>query len=235
MKPLSLHLPLADRVYRSILDAICDGEFQPGQRLTQDELARRLEVSRQPVLQALLLLKQQGFVRETGRRGVVVAALEPDFISHLYELRGALDGAACRAAAERGQAEAKLWGPKLIAEGRAAVQSGKLGAMIAADTRFHLFLHRISGNPVIAETAELHWQHVRRVMGGYLGRASAREAIWDEHAAIVEAVAQGDAAEAERLARAHVEAALANLLRSMTQTAAAQGEPKETLERRNAR
>jgi len=231
VKPLSLHQPLADRVYRAILDAICDGEFAPGERLTQDELARRLDVSRQPVLQALLLLKQQGFVRETGRRGVAVAALEPEFISHLYELRGALDGAACRGAARRGRAEAKLWGPKLIAEGRAAVSSGKLGQMIAADTRFHLFLHGISGNPVIAETAELHWQHVRRVMAGYLGRHGAREAIWDEHAAIIDAVARGDGAAAERLARDHVEAALANLLRAI----APQTPPQETARRRNAR
>src|ERR1700745_3388482 len=119
MKPLSLHQPLADRVYQAILDAICDGEFAPGQRLTQDELARRPAGSRQPVLQALALLRKQGLVRDTGRRGVVVGDLDPEFISHLYEVRSALDGAACRAAALRGRAEAELWGPRLIDEGRA--------------------------------------------------------------------------------------------------------------------
>jgi DNA-binding GntR family transcriptional regulator len=215
MERLALHLPLADRVYRAILDAICDGELASGQRITQDELAGRLDVSRQPVLQALRLLKSQGFVRDSGRRGLVVASLDPTFIAHLYEVRSALDGVACRAAAARGRMDARLWGPKLIAEGRAAVRSDSIGKMIAADMRFHLFLHELSGNPLIAETAALHWQHIRRVMGGYLRRYRARQAIWDEHAAILDAVGRGDGDAAERLARQHAEAAIANLLRSM--------------------
>jgi DNA-binding GntR family transcriptional regulator len=215
MERLALHLPLADRVYRAILDAICDGELASGQRIIQDEIAAQLDVSRQPVLQALRLLKSQGFVRDSGRRGLIVSSLDPTFIVHLYEVRSALDGAACRAAAARGRADARLWGPKLIAEGRAAVRSGSIAEMIAADMRFHLFLHELSGNPLIAETAALHWQHIRRVMGGYLRRYRARQAIWDEHAAILDAVVRGDSEAAGRLARRHAEAAIANLLRSM--------------------
>jgi DNA-binding FadR family transcriptional regulator len=77
--------------------------------------------------------------------------------------------------------------------------------MIAADMAFHLFLYELSGNPLIAETAALHWQHIRRVMGTYLQRVAAPESIWDEHAAILAAVAAGDADGAERLARRHAE------------------------------
>src|SRR6185312_8730863 len=216
MERLSLHLPLADRVYRSILDAICDGELAPGQRITQDELAQRLDVSRQPVLQALRLLKTQGFVRDSQRRGVVVASLDPTFIAHLCEVRSALDGMACRAAALRGQADARLWGPKLIAGGRAAVRSGSVPDLIAADMRFHLFLHELSGNPLIAETAAVHWQHIRRVMGGSLRRRYLEwRGIWDEHAAILDAVMRGDADAAEREARHHAEAAAVHLIQSV--------------------
>jgi len=216
MERLSLHQPLADRVYRAILDAICEGELAPRRRLTQDELAARLDVSRQPVLQALRLLKSQGFVRDSGRRGVVVAALDPVFIAHLCEVRSALDGMACRAAARRGQADAKLWGPKLIAAGRAAVRSGSVPDMIAADMRFHFFLHELSGNPLIAETAALHWQHIRRVMGGSLRRRYLEwQGIWDEHAVILDAVMRGDADAAERAARRHADAAAAHLIQSI--------------------
>jgi len=228
MERLSLHLPLADRVYRSILDAICEGELAPGQRITQDELAAQLAVSRQPVLQALRLLKTQGFVRDSQRRGVVVSSLDPTFIAHLYEVRSALDGMACRAAARRGQADAKLWGPKLIADGRAAVRSGSVPDMIAADMRFHLFLHELSGNPLIAETAALHWQHIRRVIGGSLRRRYLEwQGIWDEHAAILDAVMRGDADAAERAARQHAEAAAVHLIQSIESEAA----PKKIGER----
>jgi len=216
MERLSLHQPLADRVYRAILDAICEGELAPGQRITQDELAARLDVSRQPVLQALRMLKTQGFVRDSQRRGVVVAALDPTFIAHLCEVRSALDGMACRAAALRGQADARLWGPKLITEGRAAVRSGSVPDLIAADMRFHLFLHELSGNPLIAETAAVHWQHIRRVIGGSLRRRYLEwHGIWDEHAAILDAVMRGDADAAEREARHHAEAAAVHLIQSV--------------------
>ncbi|HUO88036.1 MAG TPA: GntR family transcriptional regulator [Rhizomicrobium sp.] len=216
MDRLSLHEPLADRVYRAILDAICDGELAPGQRITQDELAARLAVSRQPVLQALRLLKTQGFVGDTGRRGLVVAGLDPTFIGHLCEVRSALDGMACRAAARRGQVDAKLRGPKLIAEGRAAVHAESVHDMIAADMRFHLFLHNLSGNPLIAETASTHWQHIRRVIGGSLRRRYLEwQGIWDEHAGILDAVIRGDADAAERLARQHAEAATVHLIASI--------------------
>lgn len=157
------------------------------------------------MLQALLLLKRQGFVRETGRRGLVVAPLDPDFVARLYELRSALDALACRAAATRNAAEAGQRGPDLIATGRTAAQSRSIAAMIAADMSFHLFLYELSGNPLIAETAALHWQHIRRVMGTYLQRIEAPESIWDEHAEILAAVASGDADQAERLARRHAE------------------------------
>ena len=230
MERLSLHLRLADRVYRAILDAICDAELAPGQRITQDELAARLAVSRQPVLQALRLLKTQGFVRDSQRRGVVVSSLDGTFIAHLCEVRSALDGIACRAAARRGQVDARLWGPNLIAEGRAAVRAGSVRDMIAADMRFHLFLHELSGNPLIAETAALHWQHIRRVMGGSLRRRHGDwQAIWDEHAAILDAVMRGDADAAEHAARRHAEAAAVHLIHSIE----AESAPRKTGRRKN--
>jgi DNA-binding GntR family transcriptional regulator len=204
MRHLALERSLTDRTYGAILDAICDGELAAGARINQDELALKLNVSRQPIVQALALLKVQGFVRETGRRGVVVAPLDADFISHLYELRSALDGAACRGAAVRGSAEAKLWGPALIAEGRAAFASGSVKRMVDADMRFHRLLYDLCGNPMIAETAALHWHHIRRLIGGYLQHYPMRD-VWDEHQAILDAVIAGDPDRAEAAARHHAD------------------------------
>jgi DNA-binding GntR family transcriptional regulator len=210
MRYLALERSLTDRTYDAILDAICNGELSAGARINQDEVAQRLNVSRQPIVQALALLKVQGFVRESGRRGVVVAPLDASSISHLYELRSALDGAACRGAALRGSADARAWGPKLIAEGRDAVATGSVKRMIEADMQFHRFLYELSGNPVIAETAALHWHHIRRLMGGYLQHYPVRASVWDEHEAILKAVMRGDPAQAEALARHHAEGAAAN-------------------------
>lgn len=206
MRHLSLQRSLTDRTYDAILDAICDGELAAGARINQDELAARLDVSRQPIVQALALLKIQGFVCESGRRGVIVAPLDADFIAHLYELRSALDGAACRGAALRASADAQAWGPALVAEGRAAFASGSVKRMIEADMRFHRFLYDLCGNPMIAETAALHWQHIRRLIGGYLQHYPMQN-VWDEHQAILDAVVSGDATGAEAAARRHADGA----------------------------
>lgn len=233
------HLPiersLTDRAYEAILEAICDGDLESGQKVTQDELALKLNVSRQPVIQALLLLKMQGFVRESGKRGIVVAPLEAGSIAHLYEVRGALDGAASRAAALRGRVEAKMWGPQLIADGRAAIASGSVKRMIAADMRFHQFLYQLSGNPVMVETAALHWQHIRRVMGSYLLRYRARDSVWDEHQAILDAVIDGEADRAEAAARDHAGHALNNLIPLLETSAAASEGTQKTEPRRKRR
>ena len=223
MRHLALERSLTDRTYEAILDAICDGELPAGNRINQDELARRLNVSRQPVVQALALLKVQGFVRDSGRRGVIVTPLDADFISHLYELRSALDGAACRGAALRGSAEAKLWGPALIADGREAFASGSVKRMVEADMRFHRLLYDLCGNPMIAETAALHWHHIRRLIGGYLQHYPMRN-VWDEHQAILDAVIGGDPDRAEVAARHHAD----NASEKFTTLIASQSRAQET-------
>lgn len=197
---------LVDQVYRALLDAISAGALAPGQRITQEELAERLAVSRQPVMQALRLLKRDGFVQDAplagnaGRcRGLQVAPLDPAWIAQVYEVRGALDTLAARLAAER---RAHL-DPALIEQGRQAVEAGDIKAMIDADLAFHRALYQASANPLIEQSALLHWHHIRRAMGEALQHDGLRDPVWDEHTAIAQAVAQGDAEHAEALMREH--------------------------------
>lgn len=215
---------LVDQVYRALLDAISEGSLAPGQRITQEELAERLAVSRQPVMQALRLLKRDGFVHDAplagapnGRsRGLQVAPLDAGWIAQVYEVRGALDVLAARlAAARRTRID-----PALITRGREAVGRGDIKAMIDADLAFHSALYQAAGNPLIEQSALLHWQHIRRAMGEALQSSALREPVWDEHEAIALAVAQGDAERAEALMRRHSEQASAHLAEQLGEAAA---------------
>lgn len=107
---------LVDQVYQSLLDAISDGSLPPGARITQEEIAEQMDVSRSPVLQALRLLKKDGLVQDAPGRGVLVAELDAEWIGNLYQVRGALDTLAARLAAER---KATI-DPDIIARGRKA-------------------------------------------------------------------------------------------------------------------
>lgn len=232
----SLHATpaLVDRTYATLLDAIVSGELAPGERYTQDALAERLGVSRQPVLQALLLLRSQGLVKdEPGRRGVEVAPLTAAFIQHLYSVRGALDALAARSAAHRPRPELREPGLALVRAGRAASDSGDTRALVDADLAFHRFLYEAAHNPVLAETAEIHWHHTRRAMAAYLRQPVSLRTVWNEHLAILNAVVRGDARLAERLAREHCDASAHSLLRLAFQSdKPASADPPPTRKRR---
>ena len=210
---------LVDRVYRSLIDAISDGSLAPGQRITQEDIAHQLAVSRQPVLQALRLLKKDGFVEDAPGRGLQVAQLDPEWMRKVYQVRGALDALAARLAAQR------RFGidPALLERGRAAARGDDVMAMIDADLAFHAALYAAAGNPLIEQSAQLHWRHLRRVLGAVLQNAGQREAVWDEHQAIAEAIAAGDADTAARLIEDHGLRASDNLGERLAQVLRARG------------
>lgn len=194
---------LTEQVYERLLEAICSGALPPKARLTQQDLAATFDVSRQPVLQALRMLRKDGFVIDTGRRGLMVAPLDPVVVEQTYQVRAVLDGLAAREAALR---KAHL-STALVENGKAAAKSRRIVSMIEADLKFHQALYDASGNPLISEAANHHWQHIRRAMGAVLMQTGIGKSVWKEHAGIVDAVNLGDAVLAEHLARAHGEGA----------------------------
>src|ERR1700739_4801177 len=139
---------LVEQVVSAIVSEIVDGELPANARLIQDELARAYGVSRQPVQQALLLLRDRGLVREAPGRGLIVSPLDVDFVRNLYEVRAMLDGLAARMAAERSSERAKNEGRVYLDAGKAAVESGSLNEQIEADMRFHGFINELAGNPL---------------------------------------------------------------------------------------
>lgn len=203
-----------EEVYRTLLDAISDGSLAPGERVTQEDLAEQMNVSRSPVLQALRLLKKDGLLEDAPGRGLVVTQLDPGRIGHLYEVRGALDALAARLAAAQ-RADAPL---SLIAAGRAAAAGSNVRALIDADTAFHRSIYEASGNPFIVESAALHWIHLRRVMGAVLQQRGGREHLWDEHEAIAQAIRDGDGARAAELSERHATLARQALVRNLRET-----------------
>lgn len=199
LAPLSAEPDLVERAHGAILRSISEGDLAPGTRLMQEELAASLGVSRQPVLQALRLLKQDGFVIDAGRRGLMVAPVAAELITQVYQLRGALDALAARLAAERHAALDE----RLVSQGVRAAAGKSVSAMIDADIAFHNAIYAASGNPLIADSANRHWAHIRRAMGEVLRTEGIRKSVWDEHAAIAAAIAAGAPARAERLSSDH--------------------------------
>jgi DNA-binding GntR family transcriptional regulator len=212
MEPLSVVPNLIEQVHLRMVDAIADGTLAPGERLTQEELAERLSVSRQPVSHALQLLKRQGLVVEQGKRGLAVAPIKPDRIRDLYAVRAALDGLASRLAAERvatGRAARRDTEAlrSTFAAGCQLTNDTNIHDWIEVDVALHSAIYALSGNPAIAETVAEQWPHFKRCMGAVLVKRDRRNVVWSEHAEIVERILAGDPAGAFDAAVRHAERA----------------------------
>ena len=209
MIPLDPLPNLIDQVYARISEAIIDRTLLPGQRITQNELAEKLGVSRQPISHALHLLHRQGLVAESGKRGFEVTPLDPQRIRELYEVRGAIDALAARLAAGRikeypaGRAELEA----ALEAGRAIDDRTPLARLIALDVDFHSAIYRLAGNSAIEEMIAPQWPHMRRSMATVLAELDYRGSAWTEHETIAAHVLSGNAAAAEAAALAHAQTA----------------------------
>jgi DNA-binding GntR family transcriptional regulator len=204
MESLVAPKTLVDQAYEAILNAICTGALKPGERLTQDQVAQRLNVSRQPIHNALRVLKAQGFLRETGRRGLAVAPLDPGLFEAIYQFRSAVEPLAVRLATPRLRPETIARGRDLISRGHAAIAADDSRALVEADMAFHSFVYELSGNSLILETMRLNWQHLRRAMGEVLRLPNLARRVWQEHEAILQAMIAGDGEDAARRIHDHV-------------------------------
>jgi DNA-binding GntR family transcriptional regulator len=195
---------LREQVYDHLRLLLNRGELRPGAPLDLDALEARLGVSRTPLRDALLQLEAEGFVAILPRRGVQVRPLTRDDVRHLYEIVGALEGAALLAAFPRlGPREAaELRG--LNREMREAVEAGDFDRYYERNLAFHgVFLDRCDNERLVRLVRTLKqrlydWPRRR-------GFVKAWElASIGEHAAFARLVARGDArAAADHLRDVH--------------------------------
>ena len=207
MKILSVQPNLVEQVHEAILLEISSGKLTPGTRIIQEQIAAELGVSRQPIQQALLLLRNQGLLRDAPGRGLIVAPLDPDHIRQMYDVRAVIEGLAFRKAALNNAAAAKREGPDFITKGREAAKNGSVTDLIAADMAFHHFVYSLSENLLVAPTMDTHWTYTQRVMGEVLMRDETPRDIWDQHEALLQSIISGDGDAAELHAREHILAA----------------------------
>ena len=217
MKILESQPKLVEKVHKAILSEIAEGKLKAGSRIIQEQIAQELGVSRQPVQQSLVLLKNQGVLIDAPGRGLQVAPLNLELIRQMYEVRAVLEGLVFRKAAENFSETAKKRAEKLLAAGRQAVTKASVRDLISADMAFHSFFYELADNPIITQSMETQWVNTQRVMGSVLLSADKPRDIWDEHEVMLGLVAAGEAAKAERLARTHIEEAASFMIERLSE------------------
>jgi DNA-binding GntR family transcriptional regulator len=206
MKALAKSPMMSQLAVTAIRRAILNGSLAPESRIRQEELAATLGVSREPVRQALLLLKTERLV--CVRNGsVIVAPLDQRLIADVYELREVIEGYVAYKVAERQDFDAKTLG-EICKEGRNSVATSPTEKLIELDQAFHDELYRACGNQVVIELMQTQWSHISRALRAAVSPKSFRKQSWDEHAAIVAAIVKHQKVHARSLAAAHMRSAL---------------------------
>ena len=212
MEPVAERMSLVDQVHARLVEAVCSGDLAPGTPLRQEWLAEELNVSRQPIIQALSMLKRDGLIEPAGKRGFQVTAVDAQPPRHVYDLRAAFDGLAARLAAGQSDTVRRHALIEEMKAGYLALKAEDTTALVQADIAFHQAIYELSGNPMLPEASAAVWRQIRRVMRAVLEHRTARASVWEEHAGIADAIRQGDAALAETRAVNHARDAADQLI-----------------------
>jgi DNA-binding GntR family transcriptional regulator len=188
-------------VYERLRDSILSAELRPNRRLVEDELAEWLNVSRTPVREVLLRLEQEGLVERN--RGWVVREHNPAEIRARLECRLAIEGYGARLAATR-RTEATLRELGAMADAMEEPVLSRREFNRINDV-FHRTITEAAGNRTLARlhthTKMNYWDLSVPVVFG----PEVDQEIHQGHRALIDALARGDGAEAEQIARRHVQ------------------------------
>lgn len=188
----------------ALREAILDGTLKPGMWLREAEVARSLSVSRTPVRDAFRTLAAERLVEMKANQGVVVRVMSSDDIIELYVVREVLEGLAARMAARHGAHECLQAFSVLLPKMREAGEAHDVGALSKLNFEFHTIVCRAAGNRYLDQALTHLHQDARRLPDPTLGLPGRMEESISEHVALADAISQGDADVAEKLAADHI-------------------------------
>lgn len=191
---------LADR----IAQAIIAGEFVPGERLNEQQLAERFAVSRTPVREALRQLTSSGLIVVHARRGAFVSEVSPDQLAEMFVAMGELEATCARLAAhsmsppERRRLEA-------FYEQMAPIATGEdVAAFIEANHAFHTMIYAGSHNRVLFDITTALRRRLSPFRQAQFSLEGRPPRSHREHGEVVRAILRGDASAAHAAMLSHV-------------------------------
>ncbi|MGB8875426.1 MAG: GntR family transcriptional regulator [Solirubrobacteraceae bacterium] len=210
------------RALFALREQILSGEFKPGDRMSELPLVERLGVSRTPLRLALASLEHEGLLRVLPAGGYVVREFTQADMRQAIEIRGVLEGTACRFAAEQGASRRDLRALRTLNEQieplvhRADYESFERYAALNAE--FHTRLIKMARSPLLERTLDtvlslpfatpnaLVLQHAQLPESREILIVAHRQHLW-----LVDAIANREGSRADNVAREHARLSLTNL------------------------
>jgi len=195
---------------------ILTGALDPGARLVEIPLAKRLGVSRTPLRIALGELEKAGLLERLPARGFRVREFPLEQVAHAIDVRGVLEGMAARIVAERGlDAATRGVLDQCLAEGRALTENPPGGVIdpvpwAAMNARFHWTIVQAARNPALAAALEHNERIPMAAAAAITFNSAVQELAYpllcrahEDHVSIFDAITRREGARAEALLREH--------------------------------
>lgn len=218
MKSPKRSVPVRERAYNHLKSDLLSGRFAPGERLTEEHLAKGLGVSRTPVREALHKLESEGLVKPLESRGFYVARDSREELEDQFDIRAALEGYAIRLICQKISAETIGQLNELIKKAEDALARKQLDEIFEYNTQFHDVLHSVISrktrfHTLIADTRKYVLRY-RKESLHYLD--GARRTI-DGHKKILMAISLKDPELCERVMREHIREAKEEALHKISE------------------
>lgn len=207
-------ITLADKVFELLQTSIVKGRLHPGQRLSETELSTMYGVSRGPLREAIRRLEGRGLVTKRPHAGISVVSLGFNELMEIYQIREALEGMACRLAAES-MTQEEIADLKALLETHKKMvddDDGRSYYQKEGDFDFHYCIVKGSKNTRLYQSLCGELYHLVRMYRYRLSLQAGRpHKALNEHSRILEAIESRDAELAEILMRRHIRAARENI------------------------
>lgn len=207
----------AERAYTWVRDGILKGRQGAGSRLTEQELAEAVGVSRTPIREALRRLHAEGLVHFEPNHGAIVASFELHDAEEIFELRALLEPAGARRAAGSATAQ-EIAELRLLAEQQMRESTSRQGAYLTRigelNDRFHRLIQQASNSRRLTKALSgiLEAPLILRTFSAYTAGELRRSA--DQHLELVQALEARDPDWAHSIMQAHIMTGRATYLRS---------------------
>jgi len=193
-----------DRAYQYLRGTVLSDPAVSGTFINEQVVATEVGISRTPVREALLMLAAEDLVQLVPHRGAFVAPLPGREIAELMQARGVIECWAATTSLAEGEAPVEAMSG-ILEQQRAIVEQGDAKAFIELDSRFHALLVAAGGNSVLGRLYEnLRAKHVLLGVVALQRSATRRQDVLAEHQAIVDGLAAGDPAAAEKAILSHL-------------------------------
>lgn len=203
-KPVERPRTLTDIATDAIRDAIVTGSIAQGEQVSEAQLAASLALSKTPVREALLRLQTEGLVTVSPHRGTFVFSLNEGELTHICELRLALESGAVVLALERNHHHLVTGWQDIVTRMEAALERSDPAAYLITDSAFHEHLIQCSGNRYFQDAYALIAAKVT-TLRLKLGRDAFHVSkSFSEHKLMVEQVKAGDRSGIQDVLRRHI-------------------------------